>query len=145
MTYTYFIKKAGKAFDVDFAGFTPDVRESIIKAGLGRIMNDLVAGTKAGDESVAAVQKKLDAWARGEVRTSSERTSDPLAKEVLRLVVGSKGFIKWAQDNGLKVQSKDAQAKAKELATAIMGKPDHPILAKAKANLAETDAIDIEI
>ena len=120
MAYTYFVKKCGKAYDVDFESFTPEVQNSIINAGLGRIINDLVAGTKTQADSRAAVSKKLEAWANGEVRTSTSRESDPVRKRALELasaaVKKSAVFIVWLQENGLKQGSKEAQAKLAEAA-----------------------------
>lgn len=144
--HSFYIKKAAQSFDIDLGSYTEAVREAIVTAGLQRILNDLVAGTKPGDESVAAVRKKLDAWARGEVRTVAQRTSDPVAKRVGELILGSKGFIAWAQANGLKVQSKDASAKLRELVAAAMAKGDEsPFVVKARRDVAEAEELDVEI
>lgn len=154
MTYTYFIKKAGKSFDVDYGSFSAEVRESIIKAGLGRILNDLVAGTEKGKPSVDAVNKKLEAWARGEVRTSSERASDPIAKRAMELassrISKNPTYIKWMQDNGLKLSSKESIAKLRELAKAAIAKEGNPFTAQAKIDVEAEEALagfdlDIEI
>jgi hypothetical protein len=122
--HTYFVKKAGKSYDVDFANFTPEVQASILHAGLGRIINDLVAGAKNEKDSREAIDKKLAAWQAGEVRTATARTSDPVARRAFEIahgkVVKAKGFIAWMQTNGLKLSSKEsikmANDKAKELA-----------------------------
>lgn len=153
-TLTYFIKKADKSFDVDFASFSPEVQASIIQAGLGRILNDLVAGTKTKADSLEAVNKKLEAWARGEVRTSVTRTSDPVARRAMELatnaVKGSKGFIAWMQTNALKLSSKEAIAKANELAKGLTSAEGNKYTAQAVIDVAAAqalgdDELDIEI
>jgi hypothetical protein len=152
--HTYFIKKAGKSYDVDFTSFSADVQASILHAGLGRIMNDLVAGAKTQADSRAAVDKKLEAWARGEVRTSSERTSDPVAKRALELaanaVAKSKGFIAWLQANGFKQSTKEAIAKKNELAKGLCAVEGNKYTAQAEIDVAAAqalgdDELDIEI
>lgn len=153
-TLTYFIKKAGKAYSVPFDDYSADVRDSIIQAGLGRILNDLVAGTKTESDSRDAVSKKLTAWANGEVRTSTTRTSDPVAKRALELasnaIKGSKGFIAWMQTNGLKLSSKEAIAKANELAKGLTSVEGNKYTAQAAIDVAAAqalgdDELDIEI
>ena len=151
--HTYFIKKAGKSYDVDFASFSPDVQASILHAGLGRIMNDLVAGAKTQADSRTAIAKKLEAWARGEVRTATTRTSDPVAKRAHELaaeaVAKSAGFIKWLQDNGFKQSTKEAVAKRTELARKLCEVEGNRFTAQAEIDVANSaslgDDLDIEI
>lgn len=137
--FTYSIKKANASFEVPFESYSDAVRAAILEAGLGRILNDLVAGAKTEAESFAAVQKKLDAWARGEVRSAVTREHDPIRKRALELaeaaITRSKAFVAACQKAGVKVTHKDAQAKARELAKAQIAVEGNAFMAQAKIDV----------
>jgi hypothetical protein len=142
----YSVKKAGKSFDVKVSDFSPEVVASIFQTGLGRILNDLVASAKTEAEAVAAVNKKLDAWARGEIRAARE--SDPVAVEAKRIAIqriqADDGFRAWvkANANGKPTDAK-AAAKLAELLSKVMANP--AVQALAKSNVESRQGLEIDI
>lgn len=139
------IKKAGQAFTIPVGTYAANVNESIFVTGLGRIVNDLVASAKTEAEAVAAVNKKLDAWARGEVRAARE--SDPVASEAKKIamnrIVSSEQFKAWMAKEGVKpTDPRYAAAIMKNLAT-VQARED--VQALAKQAVEARAAIEVEL
>lgn len=139
------IKKAGQAFVIKTGDYSQAVNESIFTTGLGRIVNDLVASAKTEAEAIAAVNKKLDAWARGEVR--SARESDPVASEAKKIAMQriqqASSFKAWMTANKVKpTDAAYATMIAKNL-PAIMARED--VQALAREAVAARNAIEVEL
>lgn len=135
--YEYFIKKAGKKFSVPFADYTEAVREAMIEVGIGRIMADLVAGAKTTAEAQAAVEKKLDSWAAGNVR-AARGASDPITAEAVRLAT-----IK-VKAQLIKMAKKATGAEIRVLAEKLIAKDDAYRL-QAEANIAALGGLDDDL
>lgn len=138
----------GQAFTIANLDTLPvESLTKIFEYGLQRIFNDAAAGAKQGDkaEALALAQKKLDNLRAGIIRASGERTGDPVRKRALELassaIKGNAAFIKWAQDSGLKIGDKEAQAKIAELAKAQVGKEGNKFSLQAAKDVEAAAAL----
>jgi hypothetical protein len=136
----------GKGIELDvpaFTGLSPEVQEHIIRVGWRNLLMDAHAGITvekaeakgmtAEDMSREAAVRKLEALTRGELRTAP--LTDPVAREAYRLAAA--GVKAAAKDKGLELTAAELRTKA----TANLGK----FMAKARKNLKEQDAIEVEL
>ena len=82
----------GITLAVDADRLSADVMKHVVYIGLRNILMDAHANAtkKSGagpDEARALSEKKLDAMYRGEVRTTTHRAGDEIAREVLKIAV----------------------------------------------------------
>lgn len=116
----------------------------VFEYGLQRILNDASAGADSPEAALAAAQKRWDSLVAGEIRQSSNRTGDPVAREANRLAVlwvqSNAKFKAWAKENGLKSTDKEFTGKVAELAKAKR----EAFMEQAKLNLAALADLDIE-
>lgn len=130
--------------NVDHTILQPQVLEHVIYIGLRNILMDSHASitdkeypdaTERQAAAEAMVDKKLEAFKRGEVRVQSTREGDPVRAEALRMAIDIvKAKIKKA---GKKVA--DYEAKAVREAALKLVTPE--LLAQAKARVDETRAV----
>ncbi len=147
--YRFEISKAEREFIVPVEDYSAEVLAHIFQVGLGRIMNDLVAGTAKGSESEAAVYKKLDSWAAGVIRTSGGREGNPVKARAVELAMKAVNknptFLAWCAELGVKVTHKDAVAEARRQAKVACDKPGNPFMAKAAKDIAEEAEMAVEV
>lgn len=140
-TVRYSCKKAGKDYDVQVSTFTDAVNESIFTVGMARILGDTHANAKSPEEADAAVMKKLDAWARGEVRTSrGESSADPVAAEAFRMAIGkvkrTDDFKAWVTAAKCKPTDKPAVEELGKRARVLAARADIVALAQSIVDLS---------
>jgi hypothetical protein len=138
---TYACKKAGKDYAVRVLDYTPEVLASIFTVGMARILGDTHANAKTAEEADAAILKKLDAWARGEVRASrGESSADPVAAEAFRMAIGkvkrSDDFKAWVVAAKCKSTDKPAVEELGKRAKVLATRADIVALAQSIVDLS---------
>lgn len=133
----------GITLDVDVDKFNPDVMSHVVYIGLRNILMDAHAsatrkGGSTDDEARALSEKKLAAMYNGEVRVTSTREGDPVAREMVRMATD---IVKNAiRAKGGKLGDYDVAGLAKAYVT------KHPELrAKAEASVADAKSVTVDI
>lgn len=86
MTYTIFVKKAGKSFDVDFDKLPEHVKAHIIEYGLKQKFNDVHSAESDGTKAFGLTQNLLERLQAGEL-TKARNSGSPVDREVDSLLV----------------------------------------------------------
>lgn len=134
------IGKLNESIEVDFAALPAVSQAFIIQYGLKQLLNDALVSGETNDERRGLVHKKLDGLKSGQLRSTSTRSSDPVAREIKRLATINAD--KWARgQNGKLVDVRKSAGYADALAQ-LMVNPK--IIARAK-ELAEGNDLEIEL
>lgn len=140
-TVTYACKKTGKSYDAPVSTYTQAVNEHIYTVGMARILGDTHANDKTAAEAEASIMKKLDAWARGDLRNTRETGPETPERRAMKLALARLQKEDRFKSGQLKIAGRMDELKAEADKLAKSDK----FLAAAKAQLdLEATLADIE-
>lgn len=145
---TFAARVRGVPFEVAPRSLGDVGARKVFEYGLQRILNDACAGAKNDDEALSLAKKRWDNLVAGVVRASPIREGNPVRKRAMELataaITRNAAFLAAIGKAGLKVTSKEAVAKAKELAEKKIAEPGNPFIAQAEADVAAAKGLVIE-